>query len=348
MPPGFLSGLAEAELEHAVLRCGATLRALHKGSLLITGGTGFFGRWLVSSLIHANRTRSLGLTIHLVSRSPAAFASATPEIATDENVRLIEGDVRRFSYAGLRCSHVIHAAADTSVAADNAPLELIDTIVSGARHVLEAAAASGAQEALLVSSGAVYGGQGDVEQVMESSRLACDPLDRRSAYGEAKRMAELISAIYGESAGMRTRIARCFAFVGPLLPLDAHFAIGNFIGDAVAGRNIEIKGDGSPLRSYLHMADLVAWLIRALVLGKPGGAYNIGSDEGLSLKEIALLVKENVPEAGEVIVRGVPQPGGFRSRYVPSISKARAELAADVWIKLPSAIRSTAEWARKH
>jgi nucleoside-diphosphate-sugar epimerase len=350
-----LNGIAVADLELALDRSQRALDALRDGRLFLTGGTGFFGRWLLAALARANRTRGLGLRVCVLTRARAAFARACPELAAEPTFEWLEGDVRDFAAPQGAFSHVIHAATDTSAAADARPLELHDSIVLGTRRVLELARAARVPDLLYVSSGAIYGAQGSLERLAETHPGACDPLELGSVYGESKRMAEQLCAVYRQQHGLLPRVARCFAFVGPHLPLAAHFALGNFIADAVAGRPVRIAGDGKPLRSYLYAGDLVVWLLTILIDGAAGRAYNVGSDAGHSLLEVAELVARTVPGSRGIELLGAPSVqrrrvetavAPHRLRYVPSVERARAELGLEVWTPLPAAIERTASWAR--
>jgi dTDP-glucose 4,6-dehydratase len=334
------------DLDEVLVHAEPSLAMLSGGSLFVTGGTGFIGQWLLAALAHANATRKLGLSITVLTRSIASFDARCPQLASDPAVRCEEGDVRVFEFPKGRFTHVIHAATETTVAADRQALKLIDTIVNGTRRVLEFSLAAGAERVLLVSSGAIYGPQpADTPALAEDHVGACPTTDRRSVYGQAKRLAEQLGTLFYADHGLPIVIGRLFAFVGPGLPLDAHFAIGNFIGDAVAGRKIVVTGDGTPIRSYLYAGDLVAWLLRLLVAGRPGSAYNVGSDQAYSIADVAARVARVIPSARGYAVKGAPQEGGFRFRYVPAIALARAELGLDVWTSLDESIRRTGRCA---
>ncbi len=333
-----LDGLAVRDLDEAIGHCAGALDALRGKRLFVTGGTGFFGRWIAGVLARGWPDYRISATV--LTRDPESFRACYPELAASPALSFVRGDVRYFEFPKGEYSHIVHAAADTSVAADRDSATLMDTIVGGTARTLEFATACGAQRLLMVSSGAVYGAQpADVERIPESFTGACDPLDPRSAYGQAKRLAEQMCACANARGDLQTTIARAFAFVGPGLPLDAHFAIGNFIRDAVAGREIVVGGDGTPLRSYLYAGDLAAWLLTLLARGEAGRAYNVGSDRALSVVELATRVAAQ-SSSSKVAVRGAPEPNAQRSRYIPDILRAR-DLGLEAWTPLDEAIRRT-------
>ena len=316
--------------------------------VFLTGGTGFFGCWLAESFCHVNRLLDLNARVTVLTRNSEAFAQKCPHIVSDPAVDLLAGDVRNFKFPDGEYQFVIHAATEThATEAENAPLEMLSTIIAGTERVLQFAIAHGARKFLLTSSGAVYGKQpSELTHVPESFAGAPNPLDPANVYAEGKRAAELLCALYAGSSEIECKIARCWAFCGPRLPLDEHFAIGNFIGDVLAGRRIQINGDGTPRRSYLYAGDLAIWLWTLLFRAPALVPFNVGSAHDLSILELAQTVAAILNPKTEICVAKKPVPGASRARYVPCVDRAREVLQLRETIALEESIRRTAAWYR--
>ena len=332
------------DLDHVLAKSGPALDTLKGARIFLTGGTGFFGKWLVETFVHANRERALEAELTVLSRDPEAFLHSMPHLKGAPGLAFARGDVRSFELPQGTFTHIIHAATPASAKLNaEAPREMLDTIIRGTERVLEIAAQSKKPRLLLTSSGAVYGKQpSELTHVPETYLGAPDPLEPSSAYGEGKRVSEHLCVLAGRAGVCVPLIARCWAFSGPHLPLDAHFAIGNFIRDARAGGPIRIGGDGTPYRSYLYAADLAAWLWTLLARGEPVRAYNVGSDQALTIKELAETVARHYGCGVEIA--GKPTPGKPADRYVPSTDRARAELGLEAWIGLEDGLRRTEEF----
>ena len=337
--------LPASDLEH-ILSCTQSLWEELRGQrVFITGGTGFFGAWLLESFAHANEQLGLRAKAVVLSRDPQRFAVKSPHLAQRADIEFVRGDVRDFSFPQEACSHVIHAG--TTSGSPVPPREMFDTVVAGTRRVLDFAA-RGTRRLLFISSGAVYGRQPPgLTHLPEDHPGGPDPLDPASAYGEGKRAAELLCILASGEGQFDVTIARCFAFVGPHLPLDAHFAVGNFIRDALAGGPIRVGGDGTPLRSYLYAADLAVWLWTILLRGASGRAYNVGSAEDLTIAQVAETVRTALDLTAPVQIAKTPPPAGREaSRYVPDVSRAQCELGLTPRIGLILGVQKTAQWSR--
>jgi nucleoside-diphosphate-sugar epimerase len=325
-------------------------REMQGQRIFITGGTGFFGCWLLESFLYVNRVDGLGAHATVLTRNPAAFSQKCPHLASDPAIALLAGDVRDFIYPDGEFKYVIHAATDASTkqAAEN-PIEMLTTILRGTERVLEFAANHGTQKLLLTSSGAVYGTQlPSITHLSEDYAGAPNPLKSESAYAEGKRAAELMCAVYGAKHGIECKSARCFAFVGPHLSLDAHFAIGNFIRDAIRGDVIRVNGDGTPKRSYMYAADLTVWLWSILFRAPAMEAFNVGSNRAINILELAHTVAAAIGSTAKVCVAQQAIPGAEIQRYVPSTRKAEQLLGLKCEVALEDAIRRTAAWHGYH
>lgn len=315
-------------------------------AFFVTGGTGFFGMWLLESFVRANDALKLGMHATVLSRDPASFARKAPYLAVRADLEFVPGDVRDFPFPSGKFPFVIHAATPASAKLNaESPLEMFDTIVAGTRRVLDFAAQAGTKKLLLTSSGAVYGPQPpEVTHLPESYAGAPDPLSPASAYGEGKRAAEQLCVLHARRHGYETKIARCFAFVGPHLPLDERFAVGNFIRDALRGEPIRVNGDGTPRRSYLYASDLAIWLWTILFCGQSSRAYNVGSEIEISIWELAIIVSKILGGAPPVSISPHAGSSSTISRYIPDVSRAAEELRLTINVPLSDAIRRTGAW----
>lgn len=315
-------------------------------TLLLTGATGFFGK----SILDAFRRDLLapygiGRIMALARRAQRLRAEA-PGLCGPA-VELVDADVLRLD-STFDADVVIHAAASSDARRYQAdPAGEARIIVEGTRRVCEAIHRSPCRPRLLyVSSGAVYGRQPpDVAVLTEDAPQLAGADPDKDAYAQAKRAAEVIVRDLASASGVPVRIARCFAFVGPWLPRDRHFAIGNFLECALRGRPVEVRARRNVVRSYLHADDLAAWLLRlATADGRGCEAFNVGSDAAVSLRELAAMVAAaggvgvSLPETA---AEGIDSEISRIDRYVPDISKARRELGLGVTIPLRTAIERT-------
>lgn len=341
-----VTGLA-ADLDHVLLHTQGIWEPLRGQRIFITGGTGFFGRWLLESFAWANTALQLGSAACVLTRNPAAFAAKAPHLAANPAIQLLAGDFTGFSFPDGPFHSVLHAATEPEFTAHaDAPLGILDANVIGTRRVLEFARQCGASRFLFTSSGAAYGRQpSDLTHVPEDYAGAPDTMDANSAYGQSKRACEFMVAMYARQYGFAAPIARCFAFSGPHLPLNLNFALGNFVRDALAGGPIRIGGDGTPRRSYLYAADLTIWLWTILLRGESCRLYNVGSDADLSIAELAEKVAGIIASGVRVEIAKQPVPGRPVARYVPEVTRAEKELGLKAWISLEEAIQNMARFA---
>jgi len=340
--------------------------------LFLTGGTGFIGKallryWLAEKNKPAHEQSQTPASVTILSRNPQGFLAQHPEFADLPWLRLHWGDMllpatlpapvafphtAQAPAADTPFSHILHAACDSTRGTQLAPLQRYQQITQGTRHLLEWAAAQSQHyghmsRLLYISSGAVYGAQPKrLERIPENYRGMPDPLDPNNAYGVAKRCAEHLCSLYAQQHGMEVVVARCFAFVGQDLPRNVHFAIGNFIRDALERPEITIHGDGTPLRSYMDQRDLAHWLTVLLLRGRSGQAYNVGSEDALSIAQIAIQVRNLLAPDKPICMQADDDPLQ-RLRYLPDTRKAREELGLTLRYGLLSAVYEAATHSQK-
>jgi dTDP-glucose 4,6-dehydratase len=338
--------LASTDLDHVLDHTRDLWDEVRGKRFFLSGGTGFVGCWLLESFAWANDKHGLNSRALVLTRNFEAFKAKAPHLANHPAIAFHFGDVRTFEFPSGEFAFIIHGAAESSTNLNNEdPLTMLDVIVQGTRRVLDFAGRAGTKKMLFISSGAVYGKQpGNLTHVPEEYQGAPATTDPASAYAEGKRAGELLCTLYAKRTGLQAKIARCFAFVGPYLPLDVHFAVGNFIRDGLAGGPIRVKGDGTPYRSYLYAADLAIWLWTILLRGEPCRPYNVGSEDAVTIGELAHQVANCFQPAPCVEIALQPQIGKLPERYVPSVQRCALELGLRQSIDLRESIWRTSGW----
>ena len=315
-------------------------------TLLLTGGTGFFGRSILDAF-GRGLLAPFGIgRIVAVARHASHLRVEAPGLC-GAAIELVDADVLRLD-STFDADVLIHAAASSDARRYRVdPAGEARIIVEGTRRVCEVVRSAARRPHLLyVSSGAVYGRQpAGVAALGEGAPQTPDADPDKATYAQAKRAAEAIVRDLAESNSVPVRIARCFAFIGPWLPLDQHFAIGNFIGNALRGEPIEVRARHPVIRSYLHADDLAVWLLRlATAEGERCETFNVGSDEAISIRDLASLVAE-VGAVGVLLdalpAGGIADAAVRTDRYVPDVGKARDELGLAVTIPLREAVERT-------
>ena len=323
------------------------LDALKGQCVLVTGGTGFVGSWLAQMVAFLNDRHRFNMRMILMASGPQTFARKAPHLMGRDDLVLVEQDVRGIVELSDEVRYLVNAAGtpDNRFHASN-PIRTMETFVTGTHALLQAAMRlSDLRNILQVSSGMVYGEQRpDSPPIDEAMFARLDPNSPSAIYPESKRMAESLCAAFRSQAGLPITVARLFTFLGPYQELDRPWAANNFIRDGLRGGPIRVQGDGETVRSFMYGADLAYWLLRLLVAGGSGCAYNVGSPFPVKLKELAEKVASLVPLHSAVELNAVPSPKQSRTVWIPDVGLAQRELGLQLTCDLEYALRRTIEW----
>lgn len=311
------------DVDQSLQHSGVNAEIFRGKTVFVTGGTGFFGVWLLSMLVSVKQQLGGDLRLMVLSRAPDKFIQTHPLPAFSSQLEFVRGDVKSFRLdASTRITHLIHMATTNAgeTFAGEDQLNKLDMLYMGTRNVLEQCGSS-LEKVLFTSSGVAYGVNNN-PFITEVDHTGPDTTETGAALGIGKLAAEYLIAYHAAKYGYSYAIARCFSFAGQFLPLDLHYAFGNFIHNAMHGENIIIHSDGQDLRSYLYIGDAMAWMCR--LLSEPDNQiYNIGSEHAITIEGLARKIAQRAKQSVEVLIQGKPsEVGNFRrASYVPSIKK---------------------------
>jgi dTDP-glucose 4,6-dehydratase len=309
------------------------------------------GKWIAEAITYLNIDHQFNTKLYLLSRNPEAFRNTVPHLANQPFIRFIESDVRNVRDLPEDISYVIHAAA-TPDRRDHAtqPLRVIETIYKGTLSLLDASLRLPVlNKFLFVSSNNIYGDvKSDADRINEHSVGYLDSNSINSAYAEAKRLAETVCAIYRNQQKLPVVTVRPFAFTGPYQDLEKPWALNNFMRDAILGGPIRILGNKDTKRSYLYGSDMAFWLLAILSSTKPANTYNLGSDESISMGELAGKIAANFHHKIDIQIKSANDDKTHYSISIPDLSALKRDIPVKKAISLDEAITTTLQWYQQN
>lgn len=282
-------------------------------SILVTGGAGFIGSHLVEELAPDNDV----VVLDNLSGGRREWI--------DDQATLIEGDIRNeqtVDEATTDVDLIFHLAANVSVQRSvETPVESHATNVGGTLRLLEHARKENARF-VLASSAAIYGDPESIP-IRES-----DPKQPTSPYGLEKHSADQYCRLYHDLYGVETVVLRYFNVYGPRQRGGQYSGVIDvFLEQASQGADITVHGEGRQTRDFVHVDDVVVANCLAAVNGTPGEAYNVGTGEKISIRELAELVGESAETKSDIV--HIEAREGDIEQSCPSIEKIQANLEFD-------------------
>jgi dTDP-glucose 4,6-dehydratase len=339
-----LIDIINEDLEMSLQGIESKLSPLKNKTILITGGTGFIGSWLMNLAIFLNENYHYNIKLFLVARE-----------WNQENIIFflrrytyiypIRQDVRNYFDVPPDVNYILHAAAspDTRFHASQ-PLKTIETIVNGTTNVFQAATRlSDLQNIVHISSGLVYG-KSELNSYQEETsfgKLDCSQLN--SVYAESKRLSETIAISYKNQFRLPLSIVRPFTFIGAFQNLEKPWAFNSLLRDALLKKPLRILGSGDVQRGYIYGSDVAVWLFCVLANAKSGSVYNIGGENAISLKDLALLISTSLHHKPKIEIN---YHNSLRNdfHWVADTNKIQKELGVSQKVDISTAIMKTIEF----
>jgi nucleoside-diphosphate-sugar epimerase len=337
--------IVDADLAYITSTLREEFEKLRDEKLLIVGGAGFLGYYLVQSAVKA------GINVTVYDN----FMRGIPDwLLGLEGVEVVKHDITEPLPADADFTYLIHAGSIASPTFyRNYPIETMDANVNGLRNLLEYSKANPVRGFLFYSSSEIYGDPDPAHiPTPEDYRGYVSCTGPRACYDEAKRYGETLCVNFARVHQVPVKVARPFNNYGPGLKISDRRVIPDFVRDVLSGRDIVMLSDGSPMRTFCYVADAVIGYYKVLVNGRPGEAYNIGVETPeISMAQLAerivTLGRDLFGYTGRVVRQAsaddlylVDNP----NRRCPVITKARTEVGYAPTVSLDEGLRRSMLW----
>jgi UDP-glucuronate decarboxylase len=355
--------VVRTDLDHIVDALEEELQAMAGSSLLITGGAGFLGYYLVQSMLHFNeRSPRDAVRVTVYDNYIRGMPGWLQDLSGNPNLRLVKHDITGPLPKDMESfDYIIHGASIASPTYYRKyPIETMDANVGGLRRLLDHCAerqdsSSSVKGFLFYSTSEIYGDPTPENiPTPETYRGNVSCTGPRACYDESKRYGETLCVNFARYRGLPVSMARPFNNYGPGLKITDRRVLPDFARDVLAGRDITMLSDGSPTRTFCYAADAIAGYYKILVRGTPGDAYNIGVDgPEISMAELAEMVVKEARDLfgykGRVVRRESPERDYLvdnPNRRCPVIDKARREIGYDPAIGIEEGLKRSMLWYR--
>ncbi len=341
--------LLESDVAEIVASAGESVRAFEGKTVLLAGGRGFLGRYFSAAFAHLNARvfKKPCKVLVLDNLITAGKAGALKE--ADRHTRFLPHNVIKPFKSREKVDFVLQAAGIASPYYYRAyPLETLEVAIAGTKNMLELAKEHRAR-LLFFSSSEIYGDP-DPRHVPtpESYRGNVSCHGPRACYDESKRLGETLCCVYHVKFGTAALMVRPFNVYGPGMQQADYRVLPNFASRIVTRTPVQVYGSGRQTRTFCYVSDAIAGFLRALVLGGPGEAYNIGNP----VPEISMLelVKRSEKVLGRKIAHKVTEypdsyPADEPNRRCPDITKARLQLGYEPKVSLEEGLGRFYRWA---
>ena len=304
---------------------------INNKTFFLTGCTGFFGIWILCTFNELIKKHKLNTKIYVLTRNKNIKKTSIYNLSRNQKIKFIFGDIQKFNFTNniKNINYIIHGAttsAEETFKGQNFNKKK-KIIINGTKKVLRNAKKFNCNKIFYFSSGAVYKNL-DKNRIIKET----DPIYKNTKFekkdhnisvlGKSKAQAEKLIISFCKKNKIKYTIGRFFTFVGPYMPINVHYAIGNFIHSKINKRKIILKSDGKSKRSYMYIADCITYFFLMLFGDKNNHIYNVGSDKKISIKELAILVDKITTKKDGI---KIDQKNKTTTCYIPSTKKIRKD-----------------------
>jgi dTDP-glucose 4,6-dehydratase len=335
-----IAGLPEEDLNLICVHSDPAIEVLRDKEILIYGGTGFIGTWLTAALLHADQQFDLNIKIKVITRNQGKAINKFG--IHKSNIQFHQHDLALTEPRDNLTADIVFVAS-TPTNASTGSLNTQD-LVQASRNVVSHATrirSRNLEKPLIIhlSSGAVFGKQ-SMDYLFRNELDAVDE-GSEEPYCQAKLVIENGLMLAHAQRTIDYQTPRLFAFLGPGLPLNSHFAIGNFVFDGMQKRKILVKGNPMTRRSYLYPTDLIEVLFQTLLLKEPV-PFNIGSNTGITISDLAQKISSMTSNLGVTFSNPESDP----SNYVPSTVNMNKNIKKNSYLDLDTSLKKWINWLK--